>query len=131
MGHCDGRGTPVGSLVLSARSNRSKFGPSGSGSSGRALRDRALFDLAIDRKLSGCDVVKIRIGDLISGGRVRTRATIVQQSTGRPVQFELLETAQTSVPAWLEDRGGTVATTLSPVAPAPNRPNAVTPCSSS
>jgi hypothetical protein len=47
------------------------------------LRDRALFDVAIDSKLRGCDVVKIRIGDLVSGGRVRTRATIVQQKTGR------------------------------------------------
>jgi hypothetical protein len=37
----------------------------------RRLRDRALFDLAIDSKLRGCDLVKIRIGDLVSGGRVR------------------------------------------------------------
>jgi integrase len=72
------------------------------------LRDRALFDLAIDSKLRGCDVVKIRIGDLVSGGRVRARATVGQQKTGRPVQFELLESARTSVQAWLEHRGGTV-----------------------
>src|SRR5581483_3102926 len=37
----------------------------------RRLRDRALFDLAIDSKLRGCDVVKVRIGELVSGGRVR------------------------------------------------------------
>ena len=55
------------------------------------LRDRALFDLAIDSKLRGCDVVKIKIGDLVSGGRVRSRAVVIQQKTGRPVQFELLE----------------------------------------
>jgi hypothetical protein len=30
----------------------------------RRLRDRALFDLAIDSKLRGCDVVKVRIGDV-------------------------------------------------------------------
>ena len=54
------------------------------------LRDRALFDLAIDSKLRGCDVVKIRIGDLVSGGRIRSRAIVVQQKTGQPVQFELL-----------------------------------------
>src|SRR5271165_2619238 len=54
------------------------------------LRDRALFDLAIDSKLRGCDVVKIKIGDLVSGGRVRSRAIVIQQKTGRPVQFELL-----------------------------------------
>jgi hypothetical protein len=50
----------------------------------RRLRDRALFDLAIDSKRRGCDVVKVRIGDLISGGQVRTRAIVVQQKTGRP-----------------------------------------------
>jgi hypothetical protein len=60
----------------------------------RRLRDRALFDLAIDSKLRGCDVVKIRIGELVSGGRVRTRAAVTQQKTGRPVQFELLEAAK-------------------------------------
>ena len=48
----------------------------------RRVHDRALFDLAIDSKLRGCDVVKIRIGELFSGGRVRTRATVVQQKTG-------------------------------------------------
>ena len=74
----------------------------------RRLRDRALFDVAIDSKLRGCDLVKLRIGDLVSGGRIRTRATVVQQKTGRPVQFELLEPARTSILAWLERRGGTI-----------------------
>jgi integrase len=74
----------------------------------RRVRDRALFDLAIDSKLRGCDVVKIRISELVSGGRVRTRATVVQQKTGRPVQFELLEAARSSLQAWLECRGGTI-----------------------
>jgi integrase len=72
----------------------------------RRLRDRALFDLAIDSKLRGCDVVKVRIGDVVSGGRIRTRAIVVQQKTERPVQFELLEAARTSILAWLEQRGG-------------------------
>ena len=53
------------------------------------LRDRALFDLAIDSKLRGCDLVKIIIGDLVSGSDIRTRAIVVQHITGRPVQFEL------------------------------------------
>jgi len=57
----------------------------------RRLRDRALFDFAIDSKLRGCDVVKVRIGDVVSGGCIRDRAIIVQQKTKRPVQFELLE----------------------------------------
>jgi site-specific recombinase XerC len=74
----------------------------------RRLRDRALFDLAIDSKLRGCDVVKVRIADLISGARVRSRAIIIQQKTGRPVQFELSEPARTSILAWLERRGGSI-----------------------
>jgi hypothetical protein len=44
-----------------------------------------MFDLAIDSKLRGCDVVKVKIGDLVSGGRVRSRAIVIQQKTGRPV----------------------------------------------
>jgi integrase len=70
------------------------------------LRDRAMFDLAIDSKLRGCDVVKIKVGELVSGGRVRSRAIVIQQKTDRPVQFELLESARASILAWLEHRGG-------------------------
>lgn len=72
----------------------------------RKVRDRALFDLAIDSKLRGCDLVKIKIGDLVSGGRIRHRAMVIQQKTRRPVQFEILEPARTSLLAWLGRRGG-------------------------
>lgn len=72
------------------------------------LRDRALFDLAIDSKLRGCDLVRVKIGDLVSGGRVRNRALMIQQKTGRPVQFELLESARSTILDWLERRGGTI-----------------------
>jgi integrase len=72
------------------------------------LRDRALFDLAIDSKLRGCDLVKVRIGDLVAGRRVRNRAMDIQQTTKRPVQFELLEPARSSLLAWLERRGGSL-----------------------
>jgi hypothetical protein len=58
------------------------------------LRDRAMFEFAIDSKLGGWDVVKVKIGDLVSGGRIRSRAIVIQQKTGRPVQFELLEPAR-------------------------------------
>jgi hypothetical protein len=44
----------------------------------RRLRDRALFDLAIDSKLRGCDLVQMKIGDLVSGGQIRTRAIALQ-----------------------------------------------------
>ncbi|WP_174292865.1 tyrosine-type recombinase/integrase [Sphingomonas bacterium] len=70
------------------------------------IRDRAMFDLAIDSKLRGCDIVKMKIGDLVVGGRVRSRAIVVQQKTGQPVQFEILDPARTSILAWLERRGG-------------------------
>jgi site-specific recombinase XerC len=73
------------------------------------VRDRALFDLAIDSKLRGCDLVKIRTEDLVSGGRVRSRAIVVQRKTGGPVQFELLEPARASIRTWLERRGGSLA----------------------
>src|SRR5437868_1614590 len=72
------------------------------------LRDRALFDLAIDSKLRRCDVVKVKIGDLVRGGQIRNRAIVLQQKTGRPVQFELKDDARSSLLAWLERRGGTI-----------------------
>ena len=70
------------------------------------LRDRALFDLAIDSKLRGCDLVKLAIGDLVAGSDLRTRAIVVQQKTDRPVQFELTADVRGSLLAWLERRGG-------------------------
>lgn len=69
----------------------------------------ALFDLAIDSKLLGCDLVKLRIGDLVSGGSFRDRATVVQQKMGRPVQFEIMSEARKCLEAWLRRRGGTIA----------------------
>ena len=47
----------------------------------RRLRDRALFDLAIDSKLRGCDLVKIKIGTLVLGPEICTRAMVMQQKT--------------------------------------------------
>lgn len=74
----------------------------------RRIRDRALFDLAIDSKLRGCDLVKIKIGDLVAGPDIRTRAIVVQQKTGRSVQFEITFDVRGSLMAWLERRKGTV-----------------------
>lgn len=72
------------------------------------MRDRALFDLAVDSKLRGCDLVKLKIGSLVTGHDIRTRATVVQQKTGRPVQFEITTEVRASLLAWLQRRGGTV-----------------------
>lgn len=74
----------------------------------RRIRDRALFDLAIDSKLRGCDLVKIRIRDLVAGPVIKTRAIVVQQKTGRSVQFEITSDVRASLLAWLERRGGTI-----------------------
>ena len=72
------------------------------------MRARALFDLTIDSKLRGCDVVKVKIGDLVLGGQIRTRAIVVQAKTRKPVQFELMQDARASLLAWLDRRGGTL-----------------------
>lgn len=72
------------------------------------MRDRALFDLAIDSKLRGCDLVKMKIGSLVSGPAIRTRSMVIQQKTGRPVQFEITADTRASLLAWLERRGGCV-----------------------
>jgi hypothetical protein len=61
------------------------------------MRDRALFDLATDSKLQGCDLVKIRIGTLVAGPQIRTRSMVVQQNTGRPVQSEITIHARASL----------------------------------
>lgn len=78
------------------------------------LRDRALFDLAIDSKLRGCDLVKIKIGDVVAGSDIRTRAIVVQQKTGRPVQFELTADVRTSLLTWIDRRGGSLPDYLFP-----------------
>lgn len=59
-------------------------------------------------KLRGCDLVKLKIGDLMSAGSFRDRATVIQQKTGRPLQFEIMSEARTSLRAWLDRRGGTI-----------------------
>ena len=72
----------------------------------RRLRDLALFDIAIDSKPRGCDVVSLRLPDILSAGALRRRAIVIQQKTGRPVQFEITEQARRSVADWLNVRRG-------------------------
>ena len=67
----------------------------------KRIRDRAMFDVAIDSKLRGCDVVKLRIGDVVVGGQIRQRSMVIQQKTGTPVSFEIGETARESLRLWL------------------------------
>ncbi|RWO03360.1 MAG: integrase [Mesorhizobium sp.] len=69
-----------------------------------AERDLALFNLAVDSKLRGCDLVTITVGDVALSGSVRDRAVIVQKKTGRPVQFEITEQTRAAVGAWIARR---------------------------
>ena len=68
-------------------------------------RDLALFDLALDSKLRGCDLTRLRVSDLVSSSGVKRRVMILQQKTGRPVQFEVTEQARRSIAAWVERKG--------------------------
>jgi len=72
----------------------------------RRLRDLALFDIALDSKLRGCDVVSLRVPDVVAAGAFRRRAIVIQQKTGRPVQFEITEQARRSLADWLKVRNG-------------------------
>ena len=69
----------------------------------RRRRDLALFNLAIDSKLRGCDLVRLRVSDVSVAGRVQDRATAIQRKTGRPVQFEITEQTRTAIRDWLTD----------------------------
>jgi integrase len=68
---------------------------------GRA-RDLAMFNLAIDSKLPGCDVVAIRVEDVAAGGYTADCATVRQKKTGRPVRFELSEQTRQAVDDYLK-----------------------------
>ena len=61
----------------------------------------ALFNLAIDSKLRGCDLVSLRVRDVYQGNMVSSRAIVMQRKTQRPVQFEITETTRESIAAWV------------------------------
>jgi integrase len=64
-------------------------------------RELALFNLAIDSKLRGCDLVQLRVRDVAHGDRIAARAIVMQQKTQRPVQFEITEPTRKAVFAWI------------------------------
>lgn len=65
-------------------------------------RDLALFNLAIDSKLRGCDLVSLRVCDIAQGKAILPRAMVMQRKTHRPVQFEITEQTRQSASAWIE-----------------------------
>lgn len=67
-------------------------------------RDLALFNLAIDSKLRGCDLVSLRVRDVYQGSVVSSRAIVMQRKTQRPVQFEITEATRESLTAWVARR---------------------------
>ncbi|MFA5912274.1 MAG: tyrosine-type recombinase/integrase [Burkholderiales bacterium] len=67
-----------------------------------ADRDLAMFNLAIDSKLRGCDFVGLRVRDSTHGNQILSRAMVIQRKTQRPVQFELTEPTRSAVTAWIE-----------------------------
>ncbi len=69
------------------------------------VRDLALFNLAIDSKLRGCDVVSLKVEDVAPHGYAVDRATVRQRKTGRPVKFEITEQTRQAVDDYLEATG--------------------------
>ena len=65
------------------------------------LRDLALFNLAIDSKLRGCDVISLKVEDVAPQGFAIDRATVRQRKTGHPVRFELTEQTREAVDQYI------------------------------
>ena len=68
-------------------------------------RDLALFNLGLDSKLRGCDLVKLKVSDVVCGRSVLRRTHVVQQKTGCPVQFEITPNTGESIMAWVKKAG--------------------------
>lgn len=68
---------------------------------GHRSRDLALFNLAIDSKLRGCDLVGLKVQDVAPCGHVSARAIVMQRKTQRPVQFELTDQTREAVTEWI------------------------------
>ena len=68
-------------------------------------RELALFNLAIDSKLRGCDLVGLRVHDVVQGSRVAPRAIVMQKKTQRPVQFEITPVTRDAVQKWIKQEG--------------------------
>ena len=66
-------------------------------------RDLALFNLAVDSKLRGCDLVRLKVADVYSSGQVKERASIIQSKTRRPVRFEITQGTRRTLSRWMEE----------------------------
>lgn len=68
-------------------------------------RELALLNLGIDSKLRGCDLVALKVRDICHGEQVAARATVIQQKTQRPVQFEITAVSRDALKAWIRHAG--------------------------
>jgi site-specific recombinase XerC len=66
-------------------------------------RDLALFNMANDSKLRGCDLVRMKVVDVMASGQIKARASVLQSKTQKPVRFEVSEGTRASVAKWMED----------------------------
>ena len=66
------------------------------------VRELALFNLGIDSKLRGCDLVALKVRDICHGDQVAARAIVMQHKTQRPVQFEITPATRDAVQAWIK-----------------------------
>jgi hypothetical protein len=73
-------------------------------------RELALVNLGIDSKLRARDLVQLRVNDICHGDRVASRAVVMQQTTHRPVQFEITEQTREAVAAWIRTSAFTPTT---------------------
>lgn len=71
----------------------------------RNIKELALFNLAIDSKLRGCDLVSLKVSDVMRSGEILARTSIVQHKTGTAVQFEITQQTRKSVKQWIEIQG--------------------------
>src|SRR5712672_4364249 len=60
-----------------------------------------MFNLAIDSKLRGCDVVSLRVEDVAPHGHAVDRATVRQKKTGQPVRFEMTEQTREAIDCYI------------------------------
>lgn len=66
------------------------------------VRELALFNLGVDSKLRGCDLVALRVRDVCHGDQMATRTIVMQHKTQRPVQFEITQPARDALQAWIK-----------------------------
>jgi hypothetical protein len=66
-------------------------------------RDLALFNLAIDSKLRGCDLVCLKVADVFAAGQVKERAWVIQSKTQKPVRFEITDGTRKSLLRWMDE----------------------------